>query len=110
MGSCPKQNIVASGSSNQRCLTGSCWPVTPLRRSAHWRMRLQLSMLRDTYAVRYLQAGGDSRALQDLLGLEDVASVKRYQHLSDQLREGQKRRGHPADQQTMQSPRDAQRV
>ena len=59
--------------------------------------RISPSMLRDTYAVRYLQAGGDSRALQDLLGLEDVASVKRYQHLSDQLREGQKRRGHPAD-------------
>jgi site-specific recombinase XerD len=57
--------------------------------------RISPSMLRDTYAVRYLQAGGDSRALQDLLGLEDVASVKRYQHLSDQLREGQK--GCPAD-------------
>lgn len=40
------------------------------------------SMLRDTFAVRYLQAGGNLRALQEHLGLEDAVSVKRYQQCS----------------------------
>ena len=38
------------------------------------------SLLRDTFAVRYLQAGGDPCTLQELLGLQDPVSVKRYQH------------------------------
>jgi integrase len=37
------------------------------------------SMLRETFAVRYLQAGGRVNALQALLGLHDRNSVKRYQ-------------------------------
>jgi site-specific recombinase XerD len=37
------------------------------------------SMLRDTFAVRFLQAGVDPGVLQKLLGLEDPVSVKRYQ-------------------------------
>jgi len=45
------------------------------------------SMLRDTFAVRHLQAGGDRGVLQELLGLEDPVSVKRYQRLYEQLRE-----------------------
>jgi site-specific recombinase XerD len=40
------------------------------------------SLLRDTYAVRYLQAGGDRKELGDRLGLRDLAALKRYEGLS----------------------------
>ena len=42
------------------------------------------SMLRDTYAIRFLQAGGELVALQEQLGVADLASVKRYQHCCEQ--------------------------
>jgi site-specific recombinase XerD len=37
------------------------------------------SMLRETFAMRYLQAGGRVNELQALLGLHDWHSVKCYQ-------------------------------
>ncbi len=40
------------------------------------------SLLRDTFAVRYLQAGGDPEALRAVLGLTGMESVKRYEQLS----------------------------
>jgi site-specific recombinase XerD len=40
------------------------------------------SVLRDTFAVRFLQAGGTLEALRDLLGLRDLAALKRYARLS----------------------------
>ena len=42
------------------------------------------SMLRDTYAIRFLQAGGELAALQEQLGVASLASVKRYQHFCEQ--------------------------
>jgi site-specific recombinase XerD len=36
------------------------------------------SMLRETFAVRYLQSGGQVQALQEILGLHDRNSVKRF--------------------------------
>ncbi len=42
------------------------------------------SMLRDTYAIRFLQAGGELAALQEQLGVADLVSVKRYQHFCEQ--------------------------
>lgn len=44
------------------------------------------SMLRDTYAVRFLQAGGELSALQEQLGVADLTSVKRYQRFCDEQR------------------------
>ncbi len=44
------------------------------------------SMLRDTYAVRFLQAGGDLSALQEQLGVANSASVRRYQRFCDKQR------------------------
>lgn len=44
------------------------------------------SMLRDTYAIRFLQAGGELAALQKQLGVACFASVKRYQRFCE-LRE-----------------------
>jgi site-specific recombinase XerD len=37
------------------------------------------SLLRDSFAVRYLQQGGHPKTLQKLLGLTDRAALKRYQ-------------------------------
>jgi site-specific recombinase XerD len=51
------------------------------------------SMLRDTYAIRFLQVGGKLAALQEQLGVADLASVKRYQRCCEQRgqeREAQK--------------------
>jgi site-specific recombinase XerD len=45
------------------------------------------SMLRDTSAIRFLQAGGNLRALQERLGLADPVSVKRYQRFCDHVRQ-----------------------
>jgi site-specific recombinase XerD len=44
------------------------------------------SMLRDTYAVRFLQAGGDVPALQKQLGVAHPASVRRYHRFYEQQR------------------------
>ncbi|HET8843025.1 MAG TPA: tyrosine-type recombinase/integrase, partial [Ktedonobacteraceae bacterium] len=40
------------------------------------------SMLRETYAIRFLQAGGSLAVLQEQLGVRDSASVKRYERFS----------------------------
>ena len=48
------------------------------------------SMLRDTYAIRLVQAGGGLTALREQLGVVDLASVKRYQHCYQQC--GQERK------------------
>ena len=42
------------------------------------------SMIRDTYAIRFLQAGDTLVILQQQLGVTDPASVKRYVHASEQ--------------------------
>ena len=47
------------------------------------------SMLRDTYAIRFVQAGGGPAALREQLGVAALASVKRYQHCCQQC--GQER-------------------
>jgi hypothetical protein len=47
------------------------------------------SVLRDTFAVRYLQAGGEPEALRDLLGLRDLAALKRYERLNAQKSENE---------------------
>jgi site-specific recombinase XerD len=47
------------------------------------------SMLRETYAIRFLQAGGELAALQEQLGVADLVSVKRYQRFCEQRHEEQ---------------------
>jgi len=44
-------------------------------------------MLRDTYAIRFLQAGGGLTALREQLGVACLSSVKRYQHFCEQRKE-----------------------
>ena len=45
------------------------------------------SMLRDTYAMRFVQAGGGLAALREQLGVAALASVKRYQHFCERRKE-----------------------
>ena len=54
------------------------------RRAGFARMPICPTMLRDTYAIRFLQAGGGPAALQEQLGVADLVSVKRYQHFYKQ--------------------------
>jgi site-specific recombinase XerD len=42
------------------------------------------SLLRDTFAVHYLQVGGEPEALRAILGLTGMESVKRYEQISTQ--------------------------
>ncbi len=42
-------------------------------------------MLRHSFALRYLQAGGNPRGLQELLGYEGMAPVRQYLRWQDQL-------------------------
>jgi site-specific recombinase XerD len=41
--------------------------------------QVKSSLFRDTFAVRYLQEGGDPKILQKLLGFTNKAALKRYQ-------------------------------
>jgi site-specific recombinase XerD len=41
------------------------------------------SMLSDTYAIRFVQTGGELAALQKQLGVADIVSVKRYQYFCE---------------------------
>lgn len=50
------------------------------------------SVLRETFAVRYLQAGGQVNELQALLGLQDRNSVKRFQQAAGQVEQRKARR------------------
>jgi site-specific recombinase XerD len=63
------------------------------RRAGVIRTPICPSLLRDTYAIRFLQAGGTLAALQKQLGVADLVSLKRYQHFCEQRsqeREAQK--------------------
>jgi site-specific recombinase XerD len=42
-------------------------------------------VLRHSFALRYLQAGGPPQGLQELLGYEGMAPVRQYLHWHDQL-------------------------
>jgi site-specific recombinase XerD len=64
-------------------------------------------MLRDTYAIRFLQAGGELSVLQEQLGLADPASVRRYRRFcEEQRREDQ---GAQACPEEVRSPRPSRR-
>jgi site-specific recombinase XerD len=73
--------------------------------------RVSPHILRHTFAVRYLQAGGDPFSLQELLGHEDMATVKLYMHLNDQMVQDQKRKYSPGDHlpRRMPGPHESRR-
>ncbi|HET8844441.1 MAG TPA: tyrosine-type recombinase/integrase [Ktedonobacteraceae bacterium] len=54
------------------------------QRAKFTKMPICPSMLRDTYAIRFLQTGGTLAALQQQLGIAHRVSVKRYQSFCEQ--------------------------
>ncbi len=59
--------------------------------------RISPHIFRHTFAVRYLMLGGDIYSLQELLGHEDIATIKNYMHLNDTMVQEQKRKFSPGD-------------
>jgi site-specific recombinase XerD len=68
------------------------------------------SKLRDTYAIRFLQAGGGQAALREQLGVAALASVKPYQRFCEQRKEEREVRVRPEESMpTRQSQRGKRR-
>jgi site-specific recombinase XerD len=56
-------------------------------------------ILRHTFAIRYLSLGNDPLSLQQVLGYEDIATIKDYYvlHINDEAIQDQKRKYSPGD-------------
>ena len=74
--------------------------------------RVSPHILRHTFAIRYLKAGNDPFSLQELLGHEDMATVKLYMRMNDDDIQEQKRKFSPGDHlpTRMPGPRQARRT
>jgi integrase/recombinase XerD len=74
--------------------------------------RISPHILRHTFAIRYLVLGNDPFSLQELLGHEDMATVKLYMHMNDTTIQEQKRKYSPGDHlpTQMQGPMHTRRV
>lgn len=59
--------------------------------------RISPHILRHTFAIRYLVLGNDPFSLQELLGHEDITTVKYYMHMNDETVQAQKRKYSPGD-------------
>ena len=57
--------------------------------------RVSAHIFRHTFAVCYLMLGGDIFSLQELVGHEDISTVKHYMHLNDVNVQTQKRKYSP---------------
>jgi site-specific recombinase XerD len=74
--------------------------------------RISPHILRHTFAIRYLILGNDPFSLQELLGHEDMATVKLYMHMNDTTIQEQKRKYSPGDHlpAQMQGPKHIRRT
>ncbi len=59
--------------------------------------RISAHIFRHTFAVHYLMLGGDPFTLQQLLGHEDMETIRNYMHLNDIHIQMQKRKLSPGD-------------
>ena len=59
--------------------------------------RISPHILRHSFAIRYLVLGNDPFSLQELLGHEDMTTVKNYMHMNDETIQAQKRKYSPGD-------------
>jgi site-specific recombinase XerD len=59
--------------------------------------RISPHIFRHTFAIRYLILGNDPFSLQELLGHEDMTTVKNYMHMNDETIQSQKRKYSPGD-------------
>jgi integrase/recombinase XerD len=73
--------------------------------------RISPHILRHTFAIRYLKLGNDPFSLQELLGHEDMATVKLYMRMNDDDIQEQKRKYSPGDHlpTRMPGPRERRR-
>ena len=73
--------------------------------------RVSPHILRHTFAIRYLTLGNDPFSLQELLGHEDLATVRLYMHMNDKTIQEQKRKYSPGDHlpTRMPGPREMRR-
>jgi len=82
------------------------------KRSGITDKRISPHILRHTFAIRYLMLGNDPFSLQELLGHEDLATVRLYMHMNDATLQEQKRKYSPGDHlpTRMPGPRQARRT
>jgi site-specific recombinase XerD len=73
--------------------------------------RVSPHIFRHSFAIRYLVLGNDPFSLQELLGHEDMATVKNYTHMNDETIQAQKRKYSPGDHlpTRMPGPKEARR-
>ena len=73
--------------------------------------RISPHILRHSFAIRYLVLGNDPFSLQELLGHEDMTTVKNYMHMNDETIQSQKRKYSPGDHlpTRMPGPKEARR-
>ena len=73
--------------------------------------RISPHIFRPSFAIRYLVLGNDPCSLQELLGHEDMTTVKNYMHMNDETIQSQKRKYSPGDHlpTRMPGPRAARR-
>jgi site-specific recombinase XerD len=73
--------------------------------------RISPHIFRHSFAVHYLVLGNDPFSLQELLGHEDMTTVKNYMHMNDETIQAQKRKYSPGDHlpTRMPGPREARR-
>jgi site-specific recombinase XerD len=73
--------------------------------------RISPHIFRHSFAIRYLVLGNDPFSLQELLGHEDITTVKNYMHMNDETIQSQKRKYSPGDHlpTRMPGPREARR-
>lgn len=81
------------------------------QRSGITEKRISPHIFRHSFAIRYLVLGNDPFSLQELLGHEDMTTVKNYMHMNDETIQAQKRKYSPGDHlpTRMPGPKEARR-